>query len=76
MQMIDMLVRQKSMEGSVDRSCDGVVAEGAQRIRLHHFVFECHAAVPVGEREKFVEIESGESFALNAADIAAAAFDP
>ena len=76
MQMIDVREGKKAVQRRVDGGGDGVVAEGAQRIHRHHVVFGVDAFVAALEREQLVLVERGEAGALDAAEVAAGAFDP
>jgi hypothetical protein len=63
---------QRRVNGCGDR----IVAEGAERIHGDDVVFAGDAFVAVGECKHLVEIERGKAGALDAAEIAAGAFDP
>ena len=54
----------------------GLLPKVHERIELDHGVLFVNAAVLLLEREQLVEIEGREAGALDAAEIAAAAFDP
>ena len=75
-QVIDVREGKEAVQRRVDGGRGGVVAEGDERIELDHRVLFVDAAVLLLEREQLVEIERGEAGALDAAEVAARAFDP
>ena len=76
MQMIDVREGQKSVQRSVNRSGDAVLAEGAQRIHIHHFIFEFSAAILCSSPCSFSEYKRRQPAQLDASQIAATALDP
>ena len=66
----------KAVQRRVDGGGHGIVAEGAQRIHGHHFVFSFGAFITALQREQLVLVKGGEAGAANAAQIAARALDP
>src|SRR6266699_618789 len=76
MEMIDMSKGKKTVQRSINRSCYGVVPKRAQRVHLHHLVFEFHSAVSPRRGMQLVEIQIRETCALNASEISAAALNP
>ena len=75
-QVIDVFEGEVAVERGVDGGGNGVVAEGAKRVHLDHFVFELDTLVAAREREELVEVEGGKTLALDASEVAATAFDP
>ncbi len=59
------------MEGAT-----GLLPEGALRVEIDHLILELDTAIDLFELEQLVEAERGEAGALDAAEIAAAAFYP
>src|SRR5262245_10517544 len=76
MQVIDVCEWQEAVQRSVDRRSDGILAERAERIQLHHLILERGPAVPAAQTAQLAEVQRGKSGALDAAQIAAAALDP
>src|SRR5260370_13088133 len=76
MQMVHVWKWQKAMQRRVDRRRHGVVAERAERVHLHHGVFSILAAIEVLKRQQLLLVKSGESAALDTAQVAAAALHP
>src|SRR5579863_2390581 len=76
MQMVDVFEGQEGVQRSVDGGGNGIVSERAERIHRHHFVFKLDASITAGERMNLVQVQRREPISLNAADIAAASFDP
>ena len=76
MKVVNMRKGQKSVQWRIDRGGHAVLAEGAERIHLHHLVFMRHAAVAAGQREQLVEIERSEAAALDAAQVPPASLHP
>ena len=74
--MVDVREGKKAVQRRVDGCGDRVVAEGAKRIHRHHVIFGVDALVAALEGEQFFLIERGEAGALDAAQVAAGAFDP
>ena len=54
----------------------GLSPEGAERVHRRPFVFVVDALVAALKREQLLLVESGEAGALDAAQVAAGAFDP
>jgi len=75
-EVVDVIEGQKAVERGVDGGRDGVVAEGDQRIERNHLILARDAGVDLFERQQLVEVEGGEAGALDAAEVAAGAFDP
>src|SRR5665213_4403868 len=67
MKMIDVRKGKKTMQRSVDRRRDRIVAKRAQRIHSHHVIFGGDALVTALQGEQFFLIERGKSGAANAA---------
>ena len=76
MKMIHVREGKKSMQRGVDRSSNGIVAEGAKRIHADHLVFQFDAAINPGQRKHLIQIKSGKAFDLDAAQVASAALYP
>ncbi len=76
MEMVDVREGKKAVQRRIDGRGDGVVAEGAHGIHRHHVVFGLDAFVAALECEELVLVEGGEAGALDAAEVAAGAFDP
>src|SRR6202790_484450 len=76
MKMVHMTKRKKSMQGRVNGSSHVVLAEGAERIKIRHFVFVGNATIAALEVSKLVEEESGKASALDASEVAAAPLFP
>src|ERR1700733_11917141 len=76
MKVIHMREGKKSMQRSVDRSSDGIVAKGAERIHADHLVFQFDATINPGQRKHLIHIKSGKTFDLDAAQVASAALYP
>ena len=74
--VVDVGKGQKAVQGGVDGGGDRVVAEGAERVQGHHFIFKIDALVAALKGEELVLIEGGEAGALHAAQIAAGTLDP
>ena len=54
----------------------GLFLKAHERVHGHHVVFEIDALVAALEGEQLVLVERGEAGALDAAQVAAGAFDP
>src|SRR5882762_2606384 len=76
MQMVDMRKRQKAMQRRVDRRRYGIVPERTEGVHPDHLVFMLNAAIPRLKRMQFFHIQRRKSAALNASNIATAAFYP
>ena len=76
MQMIDVRKGKKAVQRRIDRSGNGIVAEGAERIHGDHLVFGVRALVAALQRQQLLLVERGEAGALDAAQVAARAFHP
>src|ERR1700722_10095097 len=76
MQVVDMAKGEKSVQRCVNRSGYRIFAKRAKRVKPDHFVLKLHAAIAALERVELAQIQGSESASLNAADIAAATFDP
>ena len=76
MQMVHVRERKKAVQRSVDRSGDGIVAEGAERIHVDHLIFVFDAPIFPGQCKQLIQIKRGEAFDLDAAKVASAALDP
>ena len=76
MQMVDVRERQKPVQGSVNRSRNAVLAEGAQRIHVHHLIFVLGAAIFVFQSLQLFGVKRRQPAQLDAAQVAAAALDP
>src|SRR6266702_383746 len=76
MEMIDMSKGKKTVQRSINRSCYGVVPKRAQRVHLHHLVFEFHSAVSPRRGMQLVEIQIRETCTLNASEVSAAPLNP
>src|SRR5579859_1792033 len=74
--MVHVFERQEGVQRSVDGCGDGVVSERADWIHSHHFVLKLDAPITASERMNLVQVQGREAVSLNAADIAAASFDP
>ena len=76
MEVIHVVERQESVQRSIDRSCNGIQPEGAERVQPHNFIFEIGAAIDILQSKKFVQIEGGKPRPLNAAQIASTSLYP
>src|ERR1700678_3723974 len=74
--MVDMRKRQESMQGRVDRSDDRVIAEGAQRIHLHHLVFKLDTTIGLLDCEQLLHVERRKTSAPDAAEVTATPLHP
>ena len=75
-EVVDVWERQETVQGRVDGGVDGVVAEGAERVHVDHFIFKVNAAVGGFESQQLVKIEGGESGTLDAAEVPATSLHP
>src|SRR5271157_574083 len=76
MQVVDVGVGQQAVQRCINRSGRGVQAKSAEGVVAHHLVFMLNAAIELLESEQLFLVESGETCALNTAEIAAAPLDP
>src|SRR6185437_10727112 len=76
MQVVNMAERKEAVQGSVNGSGNRILAKGAQRILLHHFIFACNSAILLLKRAQLVEVQSGKALALDAAQVAPTALHP
>ena len=75
-EMVDVGEGKIAVERGVDGGGDGIVAEGALGVEVDELVLVFDAAIDFFELEELVEAEGGEAGALDAAEVAAGAFDP
>ena len=76
MQMVDVREGKETVQRGVDRGRNGIGAEGGHGIHADNQIFFRYALVALFESQHLVEIKGGKAGALDAAEIAAAAFDP
>ena len=75
-QVVHVREGKKAVQRRVNRGCDRVRAERAQRVVARHFVFVLGAAITAFEPPQLLQIQRGEAAALDAAEVAAAALHP
>src|SRR5690242_7283855 len=71
-----MLEGQKCVQRGVNGRRDRVTAESAQRVEVHHLIFEGDPTIALVESQQFVQIQRSKAFFLDASDVAAASLDP
>jgi hypothetical protein len=76
MEMVNVREGQKAVQRGVNGGGDGVISEGGDGVHGDHLVFKVDALVGALERKELVLVEGGEAGALDAAEVAAGAFDP
>src|ERR1700761_8012279 len=59
MQMIDMRIRKKAMQWSIDGSGNRIDAKSAERGELHHLIFAVGTAIEPLQSQKLLHIEGG-----------------
>ena len=64
------------MQGRVDARCSTVEVEEAVKLQPNYFVFKSEAPITVFQLVELFNIESGNAFSGERADVAAGAFHP
>src|SRR6201995_3735532 len=75
-EMIDMRIRKKAMQWSIDGSRNWIDAKSAERVELHHLIFAVGTAIELLQSQKFLHVEGGKASPLDAPQITAAALHP
>ncbi len=74
--VIDMRVRNETVQRCVDRGCARIKVEGAMIIERDHLILVLEAAIDRLKSEQFVHVERRETVELHRADVAARPFHP
>src|ERR1700760_3678973 len=68
-QMIDMRIRKKAMQWSIDGSRNRIDAKRAERVEVHHLIFAVGTAIEPLQSQKLLHIEGGKASPLDAPQI-------